>query len=73
MLFRSHEGTRVSKQELVEGDLVFFKISSRLNHVGIYVGNGEFIHASTRAGVTRSRLDNQYWRNKFWQARRIEI
>ncbi|EOD55811.1 C40 family peptidase [Aeromonas rivuli] len=68
-----HEGTRVSKQELVEGDLVFFKISSRLNHVGIYVGNGEFIHASTRAGVTRSRLDNQYWRNKFWQARRIEI
>ena len=68
-----HEGTRVSRQELVEGDLVFFKINPRLNHVGIYVGNGEFIHASTRAGVTRSRLDNQYWRNKFWQARRIEI
>ena len=68
-----HEGTRVSKQDLVEGDLVFFKINRRLNHVGIYVGNGEFIHASTRAGVTRSKLDNSYWRSKFWQARRIEI
>ena len=68
-----HEGTRVSKQDLVEGDLVFFKINRRLNHVGIYVGNGEFIHASTRAGVTRSKLDSQYWRNKFWQARRIDI
>ncbi|MBL0564800.1 C40 family peptidase [Aeromonas veronii] len=68
-----HEGTRVSKQDLVEGDLVFFKINRRLNHVGIYVGNGEFIHASTRVGVTRSKLDSQYWRNKFWQARRIDI
>jgi cell wall-associated NlpC family hydrolase len=55
------------------GDLVFFKINPRLNHVGIYVGNGEFIHVSFRAGVTRSKLDNVYWRNKFWQARRIDI
>ena len=68
-----HEGSRVSKQDLVEGDLVFFKINPRLNHVGIYVGNGEFIHVSFRAGVTRSKLDNVYWRNKFWQARRIDI
>ncbi|QCG48766.1 NlpC/P60 family protein [Aeromonas schubertii] len=68
-----HEGTRVARNELVEGDLVFFKINSRLNHVGIYVGNGEFIHASTRKGVTRSKLDDRYWRSKFWQARRIEI
>lgn len=68
-----HEGMRVSKRDLVEGDLVFFKINRHLNHVGVYVGNGEFIHASARVGVTRSKLNNQYWRNKFWQARRIEI
>ncbi|MDO2947417.1 C40 family peptidase [Aeromonas simiae] len=68
-----HEGVRVAKNELVEGDLVFFRINPRLNHVGIYVGNGEFIHASARKGVTRSKLDNQYWRTKFWQARRISI
>lgn len=68
-----HKGTRVAKNELTEGDLVFFRINARLNHVGIYVGNGEFIHASSRKGVTRSRLDDRYWRAKFWQARRIGI
>src|SRR5690606_3101206 len=68
-----HDGTRVSKQDLVEGDMVCFKMNRRLNHVGIYVGNGEFIHASTRGGVTRSKLDNPSWRRRFWQARRIDI
>ncbi|WP_256702054.1 C40 family peptidase [Aeromonas sp. RU39B] len=67
------EGTRVAKNDLVEGDLVFFRINRRLNHVGIYIGNGEFIHASTTKGVTRSRLDDSYWRGKFWQARRVNI
>ena len=66
-------GRPVDRYRLQHGDLVFFKINPRLNHVGIYVGNGEFIHVSFRAGVTRSKLDNVYWRNKFWQARRIDI
>ncbi|MGL5288693.1 MAG: C40 family peptidase [Aeromonas sp.] len=66
------EGTRVAKQNLEEGDLVFFKTGRNANHVGVYIGNGEFIHASTSAGVTRTKLNNAYWRSKFWQARRIE-
>lgn len=66
-------GTKVSRDELMPGDLVFFKTGSGENglHVGIYDTNDEFIHASTSKGVTRSSLNNVYWRKVFWQARRI--
>ncbi|CAM3262459.1 lipoprotein [Xenorhabdus nematophila ATCC 19061] len=66
-------GTRVSKEELMPGDLVFFKTGSGGNglHVGIYDTNNEFIHASTSKGVMRSSLNNVYWRRVFWQARRM--
>ncbi|MDF7680805.1 NlpC/P60 family protein [Enterobacteriaceae bacterium ESL0689] len=67
-------GIRVEKSELLPGDLVFFKTGSGESglHVGIYYTEGQFIHASTRQGVTRSSLDNAYWHKKFWQARRIK-
>ncbi|MCC8365255.1 C40 family peptidase [Xenorhabdus sp. PB61.4] len=66
-------GTRISKKDLMPGDLVFFKTGSGANglHVGIYDINNEFIHASTSNGVMRSSLDNVYWQRVFWQARRI--
>jgi probable lipoprotein NlpC len=66
-------GTKVSRDELMPGDLVFFKTGSGENglHVGIYDTNDEFIHASTSKGVTRSSLNNVYWRKVYWQARRI--
>ncbi|KFK92865.1 MULTISPECIES: NlpC/P60 family protein [unclassified Serratia (in: enterobacteria)] len=71
----SHEqsklGSHVAKDELNTGDLVFFKTSARERHVGVYVGDGKFLHASTKVGVTVSELDNQYWKTKFVQARRI--
>jgi cell wall-associated NlpC family hydrolase len=48
------------------GDLVFFKIKSgRPSHVGIYLGHGRFIHASTSSGVIVSSLDEEYYRNSF--------
>ncbi|MGL5947902.1 MAG: C40 family peptidase [Aeromonas sp.] len=65
------QGVKISKRALNFGDLVFFKVNRRLNHVGIYVGAGEFIHASAKKGVTRSKLNSGYWRQKFWQARRV--
>lgn len=70
---QSDIGTRISKDELLPGDLVFFKTGRGENglHVGIYDSDNAFIHASTSQGVTRSSLDNVYWRKVFWQARRI--
>lgn len=66
-------GTEIDKEELLPGDLVFFKTGSGESglHVGIYDTNGQFIHASTSRGVMRSSLENVYWRKNFWQARRI--
>lgn len=66
-------GTRIDKKELLPGDLVFFKTGAGDNglHVGIYDTDNQFIHASTSRGVIRSSLNNVYWRDKFWQARRI--
>ncbi|MDY6891730.1 MAG: NlpC/P60 family protein [Pseudomonadota bacterium] len=63
-------GTEVARSQLQPADLVFFKTGWKQRHVGIYIGNGEFIHASTSQGVTISHLDNPYWRNAWWMARR---
>ncbi|HEY8367610.1 MAG TPA: C40 family peptidase [Bacteroidia bacterium] len=58
----------VKKAELQEGDFVFFKIkSSRVNHVGIYIANGYFAHASSSRGVMISSLNEEYW-TKYWHA-----
>lgn len=57
--------------ELRVGDLVFFKPKLKVRHVGIYMGNGQFMHASTSRGVTLSRLDNPYWQNAYWMSRRV--
>lgn len=66
-------GTEIDKDELLPGDLVFFKTGSGESglHVGIYDTDNTFIHASTSRGVMRSSLDNVYWSKNFWQARRI--
>jgi len=70
---QSNIGTEIDKGDLLPGDLVFFNTGSGGNglHVGIYDTDNQFIHASTSQGVTRSSLDNVYWRKHFWQARRI--
>lgn len=66
-----HNGFRIGKRELKPGDLVFFKTSATTRHVGVYVGNNEFIHASKIKGVTVSNLDNAYWQAHYETARRI--
>jgi len=70
----SREGQAVAKNELEPGDLVFFNTRKRPNsHVGIYAGNGEFVHASSShtKQVTVSRLDQKYWATRFNGARRV--
>ncbi|MGJ8515274.1 NlpC/P60 family protein [Carnimonas bestiolae] len=64
------EGDRVLKSHLRPGDLVFFRPYRGDRHVGVYVGNGSFMHASTSRGVMISRLDNVYWARHYWTARR---
>lgn len=64
------QGQRVDRDDLRPGDLVFFRPSRAYRHVGIYVGEGRFLHASTSRGVMISDLDNRYWRRHYWQARR---
>ncbi|MDI5933916.1 C40 family peptidase [Halomonas kalidii] len=65
-----HQGTPIARDELQAGDLVFFRPPGAYDHVGIYVGDGYFLHASTSQGVKLSRLENAYWRRHYWQARR---
>lgn len=65
-------GVGVSPREIQPGDLVFFKTGWKKRHVGIYLDNGEFMHASSSRGVMISRLRNTYWADAFWMARRLE-
>lgn len=67
-------GIRVTRDEMQTGDLVFFHIhGKRVSHVGIYLGEGRFIH-SPRTGerVRVNRLDEQYWAHRFAGAKRPE-
>ena len=61
----------VRRDDLKEGDLVFFKIHSRrISHVGIYLGNNRFAHASSR-GVAISSLDDAYYSRYFYRGGRM--
>ncbi len=68
---QANKGYLVYKDQLQVGDLVFFKTGWRTRHVGIYMGDNKFIHASTSKGVITSSLNNIYWKDKYWQSRRI--
>ncbi|MBB6064189.1 C40 family peptidase [Pseudoxanthomonas broegbernensis] len=59
---------------LTPGDLVFFGLRGRVNHVGIYVGDGQFLHAPSRGkDVRMDSLASGYWGNRFMQARRVDL
>jgi len=64
-------GKEVAKKDLQTGDLLFFQPSPSDRHVGIYMGNGEFLHASPDYGVILSRLNEIHWQNTYWTARRV--
>jgi cell wall-associated NlpC family hydrolase len=65
------QGIAVRYEDLRAGDLVFFRPSDYPRHVGIYLGDSQFVHASKSQGVVISNLDRYYWKPHFWTARRI--
>ncbi len=64
--------TPLKKSDLREGDLVFFKIKKkRISHVGIYLGQNRFVHASLQKGVIVSHLEDPYYEKYFYKGGRI--
>jgi lipoprotein Spr len=61
----------IKDKNLQEGDLVFFKSGHSITHVGLYVANYKFVHASTSGGVTISDLNDSYWSKKYAGAGRV--
>ncbi|MCX6168581.1 MAG: C40 family peptidase [Ignavibacteriales bacterium] len=67
-------GEKISKDDLRFGDLVFFNTrrASNPGHVGIYLGENQFVHASRSLGVTVSSLDEAYYKKRYIGARRVD-
>ncbi|UJP05032.1 MAG: NlpC/P60 family protein [Nitrosomonas sp.] len=64
-------GREIQRDELMAGDLVFFRTGPTSSHVGIYLEKNKFIHASEKNGIMISRLDHVYWQSNYWKSVRI--
>ena len=66
------QGPRIATDRLASGDLVFFGSDGQVSHVGIYVGEGRFVHAPNSGGTVRlDSLDGAWWREHYTGARRL--
>jgi murein DD-endopeptidase len=62
----------VDPRSLHQGDLLFFSIKGKVSHVGLYVGNGKFVHApSSGKKVSYASIENPYWREHLVRAGRL--
>lgn len=64
-------GREITRSKLRPGDLVMFRAGSTGRHVGIYLGNDNFVHASTSSGVMISSLNDDYWKKRYREGRRV--
>ncbi len=71
--YQAMAGEAINQGQLRPGDLVFFRTGRRGRHVGIYIENGKFLHASVSKGVTISHMQDYYWKNRYWRARRLAL
>lgn len=67
----ANSGKFINKSQLQPGDLVLYKTTSTVRHVGIYYGDNKFLHASKSKGVMISDMNLDYWRSRYWQSRRV--
>ena len=66
------QGPKIDQPRLTAADLVFFGSAGNVSHVGIYVGEGRFVHAPSTGGTVRlDRLDGPYWRDHYSGAKRV--
>lgn len=65
-------GPEIPQSKLVPGDLVFFKTGKSRRHVGIFIEDRKFLHASTEKGVMISSLDDHYWARAYWKSVRVK-
>jgi len=66
-------GISIARENLTKGDLVFFHTNRSLGHVGIYIGNDEFVHASSRSKIVHiDSLNSPYYQKRFQRAVRIK-
>ena len=66
------QGPKIAPERLSTGDLVFFGSGANVWHVGIYVGEGRFVHAPSSGGTVRlDALDNPYWQRHYSGAKRV--
>lgn len=66
------QGPRIEPRELATADLVFFGSRGNVTHVGIYIGEGRFVHAPSSGGTVRlDHLDGSYWQRNYSGAKRI--
>ncbi|NLW97661.1 MAG: C40 family peptidase [Xanthomonadaceae bacterium] len=66
------QGPKIEPRQLAPADLVFFGNGSQVTHVGIYVGEGRFVHAPSSGGTVRlDHLDGSYWRRHYTGAKRV--
>ena len=70
---QSHVGLRIDRDDLAEGDLLFFNTRRPVGHVGIYIGDNKFVHAASRKrGVRVDNLDTPYFKKRFFRAVRLK-
>ncbi len=67
----SHYGKEVDKSDLEPGDILFFRGMLFIEHAGIYMGNGYFIHSQSSVGVNYTRLDSPYFASHLAGAKRV--
>lgn len=68
----AYQGPKIDPHQLSAADLVFFGSGGQVTHVGIYVGEGRFVHAPSTGGTVRlDHLDGSYWKTRYSGAKRV--